>query len=159
MSDNFHPLVELLLARMKSHPEEFEGGAYGEVYATYDAPTRYRWDNIMRQLAMLATPDENDALTTAVRNIKLDALHREAMDELLNGDERRRKAEEDRIRWEQQSMVAKQGILTQQQMANSALNQLNSAYGSTLATATGVGPVNPVSNRSTFNKLLGRVKK
>ena len=37
-----------------------------------------------------------------------------------------------------QSMGAS-GILTNQQMANSALNQLNSAFSSGLATAAGVG--------------------
>lgn len=75
-----HPLVELLLARMKSHPEEFKkGNRYDRWWAALDALQRYGSDA------------DSAAIDAALRPIMLDDAHSEALDELLNGDERRRR--------------------------------------------------------------------
>lgn len=92
MSDNIHPVVRLLTARMESHPEEFINGRWG------------MWVSVLMELA---TPEEQLLL----RKARMDEIHEEVMDELLNGDERR--AEEERKRMEE----AKQYAAQQQRMA------------------------------------------
>lgn len=85
MADEVHEVVKLLLARMESHPEEFDG-----------SHTRSRWYTTLIDIEEYA-PAEHAALVKAkVAAIRLDKTHREVMDELLNGEDRRRKeAEED----------------------------------------------------------------
>lgn len=82
MEDNIHPVVELLLARMKSNPEEF---GWGEE----------RWDYIIEMVMRISSDEERKALEAARRPIYLDEAHKWMMDELLNGEERRAVAERD----------------------------------------------------------------
>jgi len=127
MSDNFHPLVELMLARMKSHPEEFEGGD-GEVYDYIDPPAGERWRPILLQMKGHTTPEEEAALHGALRVIRMDALHHQAMDELLNGEERRRKAKEEEEKYRQQAQqLGAIGTISHSMAAqqNAYLNQLS----------------------------------
>ena len=84
-----HDVVKLLLARMESHPEEFGG----DLVATDSREDR--WWQILREVREFGTKEEKAALDQAVRKIKLQHAHEAMMDELLNGDERRRKQEED----------------------------------------------------------------
>ncbi len=76
-----HPLVTLLLARIESHPEEFTGG-----WA--------RWHEAIAAVGENASDREGNLLAAAIKKARLNKAHQDAMDELLNGDERRREAEE-----------------------------------------------------------------
>ena len=80
MADNIHPAVELLLARMKSHPEEFPRGGG-------------RWAGFLENMQELLSEEETSLLKSHMRAIRLDELHEDIMDELLNGPERRAEAE------------------------------------------------------------------
>lgn len=81
MADNTenHPLVDLMLERMKSHPEEFE-----------DQCTR--WDEALSAIQTFAPESQKELIRQAQSNILLDVAYREAMDELLNGEQRRAEA-------------------------------------------------------------------
>ena len=73
MADNIHPVVELLAARMETHPEEFgENGSR-------------RWDAWMTQMEALLTEEERLLL----RRPEMQEIHEEVLDELLNGEQRR----------------------------------------------------------------------
>ena len=93
MSENVHPVVRLLAKRMESHPEEF---------------TKGRWGMWVSALMEMATPEEKLLL----RKARMDEIHEEVMDELLNGEARRaeeeRKREEEKQRYfaQQQRMAA-----------------------------------------------------
>lgn len=80
MSEERHPVVELLLARMESNPEEF---GWGEG----------RWDHLLGQVEEYSSDEERRAIRAALRPIHLDKAHEWLMDELFNGDERRAEAE------------------------------------------------------------------
>ena len=80
MADNIHPVVELLLARMESNPEEF-GWAES------------RWGYLLGQVEECSSDEERRAIKAALRPIHLDEAHKWMMDELFNGDERRAEAE------------------------------------------------------------------
>lgn len=83
MEDNkLHSVVELMLARMESHPHEFKYGAG-------------RWREVLDRIQSSGSSAEVDALSKKLRVIRLDELHEEVLDELCNGDERRRKAAEE----------------------------------------------------------------
>jgi hypothetical protein len=75
-----HPAVELLLARMKSHPEEFPRGGG-------------RWAGFLDNMQELLSEEETSLLKSHMRTIRLDEVHEDIMDELLNGPERRAEAE------------------------------------------------------------------
>jgi hypothetical protein len=70
-----------MLARMKSNPEEF-ADRYGG-----------RWSDTLMQITDCGSDAEVEAIREGTRSIILDRAHAQAMDELLNGDERRAKAE------------------------------------------------------------------
>ncbi len=122
MEDKFHPLVELMLARMKSHPEEFEGEVGSSLYVPNDVPVELRWSATLYAMEKYLISEEQEALQTSLRAIRMDAIHRYAMDELLNGDERRRKEEEDRAQYAATMQTATASVAPQ------AYNQLRNAY-------------------------------
>jgi hypothetical protein len=78
MSEGLHPVVDLMLARMESHPEEFSELFNGG-----------RWYTIIMQILDWSSEKENEAIREKLRDIILDKAHADAMDELLNGEERR----------------------------------------------------------------------
>ena len=119
MEDKLHPLTELMLARMKSHPEEFEDGIL-----TYGA----RWDRAMHEIEKYGSDADKQAMHEGLRPIRLGEAHTWAMDELLNGEERRRKQRE-----EEEDYMARMTAGRQQ------------SYSSTLATAISVNQ--PTSSR------------
>jgi len=84
-----HDVVKLLLARMESHPEEFNGDM-----AERDSRS-YRWWQAIRLVQENGTAEEKAAIGKGIRKIKLQHAHEMVMDELLNGDDRRHKFQED----------------------------------------------------------------
>lgn len=99
MTNNIHPVVELLAARMESHPEEFEDGL------------SHRWGVWMSRLAPFVTEAERVLLRGPV----MQDIHEEVLDELMNGPERR--AEEQRKRDEEvQRHIAQQQAAQQHQL-------------------------------------------
>ena len=80
MTSNIHPVVELLAARMESNPEEFAPDGEG------------RWARWLDELIPFVTEAERVLL----RGPMMQTYHEEVLDELLNGPDKRRKAEEDR---------------------------------------------------------------
>lgn len=106
MEDNLHPAVKLLIARMESHPDEF---------LTYDG----RWDRMMDDVLVHAQGDDLKALSDARSKIHLDRTHKDLMDELLNGDERREKLKQQ----EQERIAADKARLMQEAAANYAMQQ------------------------------------
>lgn len=79
MVDEPHEVVKLLLKRMESHPEEFKKDAD-------------RWDRVLVEVLEHADETEIAAIHASIRNIRLGEAHEDMMDELCNGDERRRSA-------------------------------------------------------------------
>ena len=78
-----HPVVELLLARMKSHPEEFQEGMC-------------RWNFVLHKVLDNGNEADLEAINEGLRPIRLAEAHEWMMDELLNGEDRRRQEQEDR---------------------------------------------------------------
>jgi hypothetical protein len=97
MADNIHPVVELLAARMESHPEEFGANGSG------------RWAEWLDQLIPFVTEEERVML----RKPMIQDIHEDVLDELLNGPERRaeemRKREEDAERYRQHQQAMQHG--------------------------------------------------
>lgn len=113
-----HDVVKLLLARMESHPEEFNGDL-----AERDSRS-YRWWQAIRLVQESGTAEEKNALDKGIRKIKLQHAHEMVMDELLSGDERRQKFQEDQeyeekllqqMRQQQQMTMAQQDIVSKYQ--------------------------------------------
>ncbi len=102
--DNIHPVVRLLAKRMESNPEEFGLRGTG------------RWAMYLEDLHHLATPEEKLLLRAA----RMNEIHEEVMDELLNGDERRA---EERRRIEEAENMQAQKLQAQLQQANAMLQQ------------------------------------
>ncbi len=105
MADEPHEVVKLLLARMESHPEEFR---------LKDPSYHDRWYNHMSAINTYGNEADKAALAAKVRDIRMGVIHEEVMEELLNGEDRRRKEEEDR---EYEQTMIRQGLLAQQQKA------------------------------------------
>ena len=87
-----HPAVELLLARMGSHPEEFVPNE--KVYTQENSRT-LKMSSMYGDILNRASEEEVALLRAAMNKIQLDILHHDLMDELLNGDERRAKEEQE----------------------------------------------------------------
>ena len=77
-----HEVVKLLLARMKSHPEEFAAGSS-------------RWGWMVTDAMESGSDEERAALKAGLRPIRLQEVHEFVLDELCNGEERRRKEQEE----------------------------------------------------------------
>jgi hypothetical protein len=153
--DSIHPVVRLLVARMESHPEEFN------LHERFDEPSDVanRWGNIIDRLKEWASGEDMAVL----RKPFMEAIHRDALDELMNGPERR--AEEERIRQEEHKRWATQ--LAQAQQAQQAqLGGLmgnaasSSAYNSQLQNILPgtIIPIPPMKNQglvATVKRTLG----
>lgn len=72
MNESFHPAVQLMLARMDTHPEEFR-------------PRGYRWEEALDLMLEAASPKEGMALVAKINRFRMDALHEQIMSELLDG--------------------------------------------------------------------------
>jgi len=84
MADNIHEVVQLLAARVESHPEEFGT-------ATSDFPG-WRWDKVIAIILPWLTTEEKNIL----RDVYLTRAHGLAMEELLG--ERRANYDEQRAK-------------------------------------------------------------
>lgn len=104
MEDNLHEVVKLLLARMESHPEEFSW------------ETGNRWQHTLGMVREYGTPEEISVLDAGLRVIMLQEAHETMMDELCNGDERRRREQEEQ-EYERDLMRRTQNMLLGHQAA------------------------------------------
>jgi hypothetical protein len=118
-----HPAVELLLARMESHPEEF--AAKEKVYATNSRIGKMT--SLYGDILNRASEKEAVLLRAAMNKIQLDVLHNDLMDELLNGEDRRA---------EEQKENGYEAELIRKQLAAQVNNPLQS-YGQALGLAPG----------------------
>lgn len=115
MSEELHPVVDLMLARMKSNPEEF-ADRYGG-----------RWSDTLMQITDCGSDAEIEAIREGTRSIILDRAHAQAMDELLNGDERRAKADRDLMTANRTANRTAQAVAQLNASAN--LSQYHNAIG------------------------------
>lgn len=94
MEDKVHPLVELLLARMGSNPEEFLRGVEPRTYSQ-DVRPYYppRWEVAIETIRSYGSEADKARLEGTLNSLLMDEAHNWALDELLNGEERRRKDE------------------------------------------------------------------
>lgn len=90
MSEELHDVVKLMLARMDSHPQEFIPERDDHRYVIQDADAN-RWWRAMSEVQKFANEQEKKAIAAKLRELRLREAHEWAMDELCNGDERRRK--------------------------------------------------------------------
>jgi hypothetical protein len=125
MADEPHDAVKLLLARMDSHPEEFKIG--GEFHG--------RWVQHIDIISDFGNSTDKAALEAKLRDIIMGEVHEQVMDELLNGEDRRRKDEEE-AEYERklEELARKQKILQNNQTAmqkidTSVFSQANQAAG------------------------------
>ena len=133
-----HEVVKLLLARMESHPEEFLW------------ETGNRWQSTLGSVREYGTPEEINAIDAGLRVIMLQQAHEGMLDELLNGDERRRREMEDREyerQMMQQAKTAKAVLLSQQQAMNSG------SYGKPLVSAR-----HPTSSDMEKNGIMNAIR-
>jgi hypothetical protein len=87
MADEVHEVVTLLLARMESNPEEFssDNGRFSD-----------RWERYISDIEAFGNEADKAALNAKLRDIWMDKIHEKVLDELCNGEDRRRKEAEDR---------------------------------------------------------------
>lgn len=126
MSEGLHPVVQLLLARMESHPDEFvpENRDEGYILRAVEAN---RWWRAMSEVQEYANEQEKKAIAAKLRELRLQQAHEWAMDELCNGDERRRKERERHERDKQYYAMTQAQAQAQvyTQNMSSALNRLS----------------------------------
>ena len=136
MEDNVHEVVRLLIARMESHPEEFRGSnGPQDAYS----PVEDRWWQAKELVREYGTDEENAVLRAAMRKLMLNTAHEWVMDELLNGEERRRKHQEDEDRYRmQQAQLVNNQYVNQQHQLKAYSNQLTGAATPTLATTQAI---------------------
>lgn len=135
MEDNLHEVVKLLLARMESHPEEFSW------------ETGNRWQHTLSMVREYGTPEEISTLDAGLRVIMLQEAHEMMMDELCNGDERRRREQEEQ-EYERNLMNRAQNMLLGHPQA------INSgSYGKPLVSAR-----HPTSSDMEENGIMNAVR-
>jgi hypothetical protein len=107
MADEVHPVVELLIARTESHPEEFRDDyLMSEVRPTVGSG---RWLRATRAIQDHGSKRDAEALNVALSKIRMQQIYEWMMDELINGEDRRREEEEDKKRlWLQQQQLHQQ---------------------------------------------------
>jgi len=98
--DTVHPVVELLAARMESHPEEFR------IYNNSTLAIGGRWETWISQIRPFMNEAEHRLLFNKSKEAFLQRVHEEVLDELLNGEARR--AEERRQRKEAEERMMAQ---------------------------------------------------
>lgn len=90
MADNIHPVVELLAARMESHPEEFR------IYDNSTLAIGGRWETWISQIRPFMNEAEHRLLFNKSKEAFLQRVHEEVLDELMNGEERRAQEKRER---------------------------------------------------------------
>jgi hypothetical protein len=143
MADEPHAVVKLLLARMESHPEEFSSDK--ERYSD-------RWERYISEIEVFGNEADKAALNAKLRDIWMVKIHEKVMEELCNGEERRRKEQEDR---EYERNLSKSLLLTKQSQYAQANQLLNQAYDYDLDKMVGVGTTAP-STKLDVQSLAGQ---
>jgi hypothetical protein len=101
MTNEIHPVVELLIARMESHPEEFKDDYL--MSEVSPANGSGRWLRATQAIQDHGSKRDVEALNAALSKIYMQYIHEWTMDELLNGEDRRREEEERKKQlWQQQ---------------------------------------------------------
>jgi hypothetical protein len=109
MADEPHDVVKLLLARMKSHPEEFRAK---------EGPYHDRWYSHINLIDSYGSEADKDAINAGIRDIRLGQIHEQVMEELCNGPEnRRREEEEEAYERKLEELARKKKILQNSQTA------------------------------------------
>ena len=143
MKDNTHPLVELLAARAKSHPHEFleehESGG--------------RWLHALVVIERSGTAEDKALIAKTIGRVRMDEAHEWALDELLNGEQRRAEERRNKELMLQQS----QALMRQQAQAQAqALAQQSQAQAQALAQRSVLqGYQNTLGQSQTAGSLLG----
>jgi hypothetical protein len=165
MADEIHPLVTLLVERAKTHPEEFL--PHTGIEDTPQLPlwdSNNRWQRVIDVIRDNGTEEEQRLIDRTIGRIRMDAAHEWALDELMNGPERRaaeqRRRDEEREKYERlKQAMAKQHLqgLSQgvaQGYAHTAMNVPPGGYfelGNTTETA-------PEPRDSIWTTLLGKAR-
>ena len=158
MADNLHEVVKLLLARMESHPEEFIPAQEDQDYIIRDA-TANRWWRAMSEVQEFGSEEEKKAIATKLRVLRLQQAHEWAMDELCNGEDRRRKERERHELEKQRYAMAQQTAMTQgtlQQYQNQHMySNMQSALGAPSGTYYETTAPENTGLVATMKKALG----
>ena len=166
MSEEVHPLVTLLTERMKTHPEEFDP-VFDEAVASSDI--RYRWARALEEIKHHGSVADRAAITVATRDVRLDKAHQWALDELMNGDDRRATEKRDREVYKAQMHANQRNTYAQQAMqlqnyaqltgataVSPTLSQPPTTWTSTRATSLKIGDETlDESTISKIKKILG----
>lgn len=117
-NEELHPVVQLLLARMESHPEEFRDQYLMSELSPINGDER--WDRALLAIKDNGSEQDLEAINKVLGAIRMNQIHEWVMDELCNGEERRRKQREeiDTYRNLQQAQQVKQSQLYQQAQLN-----------------------------------------
>lgn len=157
MEDDMHEVVQLLLARMESHPDEFGDSSPKR---PIDATPHDRWWKAMSLVNEYGAEEEKAALRAQMRKIKLDSAHGWMMDELLNGDERRRqeidRAERDRALYTQQA-YAQQGKLAHAQLLQN-YNRLGIEQATGTASSIGGNTITSTATPALSSRYISNLK-
>jgi hypothetical protein len=108
---------------MESHPEEFR---------VADGPER--WVTHIDMVQDYGSEADKAALNAKLRDIVMGEVHEDVMDELLNGEDRRRKEKEEQ---EYERNLKKSLTLTQHQMMQQAQGSLQNAYANAFTNQAG----------------------
>jgi hypothetical protein len=107
MADDIHPVVELLIARMESHPEEFKDDYLMSELSPANGSGR--WLRATQAIQDHGSKRDVEALNAALSKIYMQYIHDWVMDELFNGEDRRREEEERKKQlWQQQQQMHQQ---------------------------------------------------
>ena len=131
MAGEPHEVVKLLLARMESHPEEFRIG---------DGVFHLRWSRQIDMIHDHGREADKAALNAKLRDIIMDEVHEQVLDELMNGPDKRRKEAEENDYERNLARSLRHMQQSQYAQANQALNQ---AYDFDLDKMVGVGTTSP----------------
>lgn len=122
-----HEVVKLLIARMESHPEEFQRGMY-------------RWYDTISNITEFGNEADKAALNAGLRKIRLDEAHEVALDELLNGPERRAEAEREKLEIERVRMQSLQQQMAAQKYSQAQQQQHLYSQGALSSQLAGLSP-------------------
>jgi hypothetical protein len=162
MADEVHPVVELLIARMDSHPEEFmDDYLMSEVRP---AAGSSRWFRVIHAIREHGSKRDVETLNAALSKIHMQQIHEWTMDELLNGDDRRRAEEEDKKRlWLQQQQLHQQAYQQSPHLRAGTgtlnLSQLGSYQQSALLGAASPPPQPQLGEDSLMQQIRKRLGK
>jgi hypothetical protein len=168
MADEVHPVVELLIARTESHPEEFRDDyLMSEVRPTVGSG---RWFRVIHAIRDHGLKQDAEALNVALSKIRMQQIYEWMMDELINGEDRRREEEEDKKRlWLQQQQLHQQAYQTSPHLQSPHLqagtgtlnlSQLGSYQQSAMLGAASSIPAQPrLGEDSLVQQLMKRIGK